>query len=180
MKAKSEVANRYAKALFSLAHNGKREAVLEDLRRIFQVLTSNIQTRELIESPIITCAEKALIVEKFLNSTKLLEEVANFVRLLAKKNRLDVLGQILSAFESISDDSNNVLRGMVRSARPLKEPDQEQIKKAIAKVTNKQPILEFEEDKDLIGGIVANVGSYAFDGSIKTQLRKLKENLMGP
>ena len=118
--------------------------------------------------------------EKILSSTKLLDEVADFMRLLAQKDRLAILDQIVAAFESISDDSNNVIRGTIRSAAPLKEEDQEKIEKAIANVTKKQLILDYEEDKNLIGGVVANVGSYAFDGTVKTHLRKLKENLLGP
>lgn len=180
MKARSEVANRYAKALFSLSTNGKRETILEDLRKIYQVLTADKHTKQLIETPVITRAEKGLVVEKVLGSVKLLDEVANFVRLLAQKDRLALLDQIVDALEDISDESNNVLRGVIRSAAPLKAADQEKIEEAISKVTKKQLILDYEEDKNLIGGVVANVGSYAFDGTVKTQLRKLKENLIGP
>lgn len=177
MKVQTEVAIRYAKALFGLSFNGRNDTVLEDLRKTLHAFTENENIKALIFSPVITKTDKMLVVEKVLGTLNVMDEVKVFFRLLGQKGRLDIMEQAVTAYEQITDSSNNVVRGEVRTALKVTSEEKKQIEKAINNNIKQQLILEYREDKNVIGGIAANVGSYSFDGSVKTGLKKLKESL---
>ncbi|NOQ41878.1 MAG: F0F1 ATP synthase subunit delta, partial [Desulfuromusa sp.] len=53
----------------------------------------------------------------------------------------------------------------------------DEIKKSLEKQTGKQVVLNVETDKSLIGGLQAEMGGKLFDGSVKTQLKRIAETL---
>jgi F-type H+-transporting ATPase subunit delta len=176
MKANSEVAKRYAKALFAAIGGAKTEEVLTQLREAQSIL-GQPKLHSLLSSPVLSRKEKVMVVEQSIANMKLSAEVEGLLKLLATKDRIGVLDSVVSSFETISDEKNNVLRGVVTSSEKLSKADQEQIKDAISKFTGNQLLLEYKEDPGLIGGVLARVGSYTFDGTLDTQLTKLKEQV---
>lgn len=176
MKANSEVAKRYAKALFAAIGDTKTEEVLTQLREAQSIL-SQPQLNNLLSSPVLSRKEKVMVVEQSISNMNLSKDVEGVLKLLATKDRINVLESVVSSFEKISDEKNNVLRGVVTSSEKLSKTDQEQIKDAISKFTGNQLLLEYKEDASLIGGVLAHVGSYTFDGTLDTQLTKLKEQV---
>ena len=71
------------------------------------------------------------------------------------------------------------MRASVRSAKPLPMDASSRIKGALEKATGKKIILETSVDPELIGGLVAQVGSYTLDRSVKNSLEKLRGSLKG-
>lgn len=176
MKANSEVAKRYAKALFEALGGTKTEQALKDLRQA-QTILSQEKLNDLLSSPVLSRKEKVLVVEQSIASMNLGTEVQNLLKLLATKDRIASLDGVVSCFETISDEKNNVLRGVVSSSEKLSEADKAEIEGAISKFTGNQLLLEYKEDPKLVGGVLAKVGSYTFDGTLETQLTKLKEQV---
>ena len=96
---------------------------------------------------------------------------------LAKKERLAWFSEIVQAFQSRIDDVNGVGRGAVRSSVVLAPQDRMQIESIVEKVLKKKVILSYKIDPALIGGLVAQVGSYTFDDSIDSHLKRMTEEL---
>lgn len=176
MKANSEVAKRYAKALFEAVGESKAEESLRELRSAQQIL-SQPKLENLLSSPVLSRKEKELVVDQSISDMNLAQEVLNLLKLLAAKDRINILDQMVASFETINDEKNNVLRGVVSSSQKLTDAEKEEIESAIAKFTGNQLLLEYAEDPKLVGGVLAKVGSYTFDGTIETQLTKLKEQV---
>lgn len=176
MKANSEVAKRYAKALFEALNGSQTKEALKDLREAQSILTQP-KLGDLLSSPVLSRKEKVLVVEQSIASMGLGKEVEGLLKLLATKDRIGSLDQVVSSFERISDEKNNVLRGVVTSSEKLSEADKSEIEGAISKFTGNQLLLEYKEDAKLVGGVLAQVGSYTFDGTLETQLIKLKEQV---
>lgn len=174
--ASSEVAKRYAKALFEAVEGKKTDSVLKELREAQEIL-SQPQLKGLLSSPVLSRKEKVMVIEQSIASMKLSEEVENTLKLLAEKDRIGSLDEVVNGFERISDEKNNVLRGVVKSSEKLSEKEKAEIESAITKFTGNQLLLEYKEDPTLIGGVLAQVGSYTFDGTLETQLTKLKEQV---
>ncbi len=172
----SEVSKRYAKALFEVVSDANSEKTLAQLRKIQETL-SIPKIKNLVESPVLSRKDKVLIVDQVASQISLDKDLLNLIQLLATKDRLAAFDDIVKSFESISDERNQVLRGVVQSSQKLSPEDKKAIEKQIADFTKAQLILEYVENPSLIGGIQATVGSYTFDGSIDTQLRKLKEEV---
>lgn len=176
MKATSEVSRRYAKALYELVSKNKPEEVLKQLRKV-QEIFSNEKLKDVVVSPVLSRKEKAAIAHQVTASLNLVTEVEGLINLLAEKDRLNIFAEVVQAFENINDEKNKVSRGIVKSAITLTASEKEEIEDAISKFTGYQLLLEYKEDPSLIGGLIAQVGSYTFDGTLNTQLMKLKEEI---
>ena len=101
----------------------------------------------------------------------------NFLRLLKKKNRLNLLPSIASYFQEIVDDNAGIVRGEVTAAVSI-EKDLSDIESSLSKKLNKKVILSSTIDENIIGGIKIRIGDRLFDGTVKSKLNKLKEDLL--
>jgi F-type H+-transporting ATPase subunit delta len=122
---------------------------------------------------------RAQVMAEIVKSADVSEIMANFLNLLAEKNRADVLPEIAGAFQAMVDEERNICQGVVISAKELQPEMQEKAKETLEKITGKQVVLKTEVDEAIIGGIIAKVGDLVLDGSIKTQLEGLKESIKG-
>jgi F-type H+-transporting ATPase subunit delta len=173
-----EVATRYARAFFELVREkNSEEQALDELREFAKALQASPQIQEFFNVPTISAPERRAVLEKVFSSFKLTEEVKGLLSKLIEKNRFGLLGEILSAFQAEVDANNGVVRGTVRSAAPLWPEERTRLEQRISKVTGKKAVLDYQEDKSLLGGLLAQVGSYTFDDSLETQLRLIKEDI---
>ena len=100
------------------------------------------------------------------------------MRVLLRNSRLTELSEINDKFDSVLDERSGIVSAEVVSARPLSEAEKAEFKTNIAKMTGKQVNLNFDIDENIIGGVVTRVGSAVYDGSVKTQLENLKQQLV--
>ena len=173
----SELAKRYAKALYELSQSENVSVrVFNELRVFKQALTSDTSLFDFFCSPVVT-AERKLQVLKSTLSSKVTNETLNLLSLLIEKGRFQLFEQFVSAFELISDEEHGVTRGTVRSAATLSAEARKRVEETVSKVTNKKVILTFTEDPKLLGGMVAQVAGWSFDDSLDFHLSKLSEDL---
>ena len=174
----SEVASRYASALFEIAKdNNDLDKVFAEIRELNKVYEKNNEVVEFVSSPLIKPSEKLKAVKATLENKGLSETTENFVLTLAKKNRLEIFPQIVLAFQTKTDEANGVTRGTVTSSSVLAPEERKSVENKVQKVTGKKVILTYEEDTEHIGGIIAKVGSYTFDDTLTSHLRRLQEDI---
>ena len=172
------VAGRYAKALYSLASEQKiEERVLNELRETATAFTESPQEFETLVSPTLRHEDRKKIVTALFDAKSYTELFRSFVQLLVSKNRLNLFGEIVEAYQQQSDLLHGVSRGTVRSPAPMKPEERIRLEEIVSRVTKKKAILEYKQSPELIGGMLAHVGSYTFDDSLDTQLRLMYENL---
>lgn len=172
------VATRYSKALFGLAkENGTAEKVLADLRALAEVFSDNKDLMSWAKSPLIAVEKKLQTVKTVVSPLKMSAEVKNLAYLLAERGRIEILPQVEQAYTREMDQDNGVIRGVVRSAAVLTPEERAKIEDMVTKVTKKKVILNYKLDSTIIGGLVAQVGSYTFDDSLESHLKRLNEEL---
>lgn len=104
--------------------------------------------------------------------------VADFAKLLAKNNRLKMAPAIIEKFGNIWNRENGILEAEIESAYPLDDETSGKIKKEIKeKYSAKEVILNNKINKDIRGGIIIKIGDEVTDGSVKKQLKTLKQAL---
>jgi len=184
------IARRYAKALFSLAdEKGQVEQWakgLEVLRHLFSwpVLRETISNPSLEREQRLAIA-KGLAVAVELASPKLLaaaalgleEDVRNCLLLLADRNRLPYLPAVLDEYRALADERLGRVRARVTSAVPLADEESRRIAEKLAGATRAQVIVETNVDPAILGGVVAQVGSLVYDGSVRAQLEGLRRSM---
>ncbi len=174
----SNLATRYARAIHSLAQEtGSADKVFEQMRIVEQAMSSDQAIVRFFDSAMVRPQEKQKVISAMCEAVQMADSFRNFLLLLAKKNRLGVYPEILVAYQKISDEAHGVTRGSVRSAAVLDPDGRKRIESLVSQATQKQVILTYKEDPSLLGGLVAEVGSYTFDDSLTSHLTRINEQI---
>ena len=171
------LSKRYAKALFELAVDHRiQDQVLSDLRALVPIFNQP-EVLEFAKSPLIKSDSKVAVIKASMDQKGLAKEVFQFLQLLAAKDRLGIFEQVVEAFQDEVDAAHNVSRGLVRSAAALGPNERQQLEQSIERALATKVILNYKVDPSVIGGLVAQVGSYTFDDSVASHLKRLSEEL---
>ena len=174
------VARRYATALADVViKSGETETVKSELNSWVELLKSNANLQNAFANPSIAHLNKEKVLESLLAKTKPSKTTANFLRVLLRNSRLTELSQINEKFASVLEERSGVVSAEITSARPLSKSEKAELQANLAKMTGKKVNLNFNINENIIGGVVTRVGSTVYDGSVKTQLENLKQQLIG-
>ncbi len=172
------IARRYAKALFDLAvESGKVEPWAKSLVALQKAIESSPELRDILASPVYTREQRQALATQLSKALGLDAEPSSLLGLLAERNRLGYLGGIADVFGRLADEKLGRVRARVASAVPLTEPEAAALASRLAAATPGQVILERVVDPTLLGGVVAQVGSFVYDGSLRSQLEDLRRSL---
>jgi len=176
----SSVARRYARALADVALEERRgDQFLGELHAFRKLLDDYPQLNETLINPALPFARKRTIIENVAPRVPVSRTIVNFLLVLLKAARLKQFGHVVEAYELALDESRGIVRGTVASARPLDELTQRRLESVLADRTGKTVRLSYLQDSSLIGGLRVQLGSTVFDGSIRAQLDRIREQLTG-
>lgn len=171
----SDIAKRYARAFFKTAgEEGRYEACDRELSRFSTLLQEQRQLSEFLANPVFDQADKRAVVDTLLQKTGVSPLTANFIKLLVDKHRIGILSEIGAAYRTLMDDALRKARVTVKTAFPLTEELTESLRKGLARMTGREVEMAVQEDPSLIGGIAVRIGDTLYDGSIRTQLDKIR------
>ena len=102
----------------------------------------------------------------------------SFLALVAQRRRLDILGEILTAYRASVDEAAGRIRARVRSAATLSDTARAALRERLGRRLGKTVLLDTEVDPGLLGGFVAEVGSRVLDMSVAGQLAALRERII--
>ncbi len=174
----SELSQRYAKAVYELAaENRTQDKVFADLRALAEAFSKDADIQAFMADPTVKAETHVALVEKSLAGKGVSKEANDLLVLLARNGRFSLFQEIVQAFEAQADAANGVARGTVRSATTLSQAERQRIEETVEKALNKKVIMTYKVDPTVIGGLVAQVGSFTFDDSISSHLRRMNEEL---
>jgi F-type H+-transporting ATPase subunit delta len=169
------IARRYAKALFALAdEQGQVEQWSSGLEALGRALASSPELSEALGSPMFEKDQRRAVVGEVATSLGLAETVRNFLLLLADRDRLAYLPAVVLNFRDLADARLGRVRAKVTSAVPLTPGEAQRLAEKLAQAGKAQVIVESAVDASLLGGVVAQVGSLVYDGSVRSQLEELR------
>lgn len=175
----SNISKRYARAFFAIAaEDQKYEEYYNELNLFSSVIEENKQLKELFLNPIFDQDEKRGVVDSILQRITVSNTTTNFLRLLVDKRRIGILPEIENAYRQLMDEALKRIRVNVKTAFPLSAEMSGKLQVSLEEMTDKKVEMAISEDASLLGGIVVGVGDTLYDGSIKTQLRNIR-NLLG-
>lgn len=171
-------AARYAKALLDVSRQeSDPQAVERELDAFVSLAAGHDQLARVFASPTIPAARKVALVGELAARARTGPIVTKLVALLAGRDRLVLLPDLLDEYRSRLLDFQNVVRAELTSAVPLPPGAAESIGRALERRTGRRVALTSGVDAALIGGVVARIGSVVYDGSVKRQLEKMKDAL---
>jgi F-type H+-transporting ATPase subunit delta len=179
----SAVANRYAQALVDVVMAPgsplKPEDAVAQLRAVDGMFRESLELRNAMATPAIQNSRKRAVMADLLGRIGGSPLIRNFTYVLIDHRRIAIIGEIREAFELHLDARLGFVRAEVSSAAPLKASLSAGLESELSKLTGKRMRLRFEVDPDLLGGVVARIGSTVYDGSVRGELRQLAKKLAG-
>lgn len=174
------VARTYAKALFDVAQeskNGSRELTQErkGIQELIALLESSKELRVALLGPATSSKEKAAILDSISEQAGHSDLLTRFLSLLAKKGRLVILSDIFKAIEEVRLESEGGVLGEVYSPEELSAAEMKELSKSFEKKLGKKVDFRMTEDPSLLAGLKVTVNGVTYDGTLKAQLHRLKE-----
>jgi len=171
-----KIARRYAKALMNIGQeDGNYDTYCEELDAFTAIFEGDKHLREVLRNPTFNIPRRQAIVKEISTRLRLSTVTNNFLQLLIDKDRMMYLPDVAALYRELVDETAGRARVKLASAQDLSQKKIEELKKGLQALVGKQVIMEVETDPSLIGGVVARVGDTIYDGSVKTQLARLKE-----
>ena len=98
--------------------------------------------------------------------------------LLVDKGRILYFDEICTVYRNRLDEISGVVKAEVTAAEPLTKKQKNKIQNILSRVLNKKVVIEEKIDANIIGGIITEVEDKIYDGSIKNQIKGIKEKLI--
>lgn len=172
------VASRYARALADVvARTGEYRRVLQELEDFRSSYSACADLREVCDAPAVPLAQKMKVLEAIGARLGAAPVTLNFLRVLLAHYRVALLEEVIEAFRKIANSRLGIVQVKVSSATELSEAERQALRARFGELMRKQAEVEFHLDEQLIGGIVAQVGSTVFDGSLRGRLERIREQL---
>jgi F-type H+-transporting ATPase subunit delta len=178
----ASVVGTYARAFADVVMKPKNQLdpdrALLELYGMLTLLRESTQLRRVLENPSIPGDRKRAVLDAITAKLGTTRQVRNFVAVVTDHRRLPLFGEILKQLEQELNDRQGFAEAQVQSARQLSDPEKKMLEAEITKMTGKKVRAVYDQDASLLGGAVVKVGSTIYDGSVKGQLEKIREQLV--
>ncbi|MBS1124947.1 MAG: synthase delta subunit [Deltaproteobacteria bacterium] len=172
------LARRYARAVMELAPDGGSLAkIAADLGTLSRAMTESAELVTVLTNPAIRRNDRRKVIDALLQRSSAQVHTKNLVYLLLDGERLSSLPAIAREVEAMIEAKGGRISAQVTSAKPLDAAQLAQITAALETLSGKKVDVTKHEDANLLGGVVAKVGDTVYDGSLRTQLRTLRDEL---
>jgi F-type H+-transporting ATPase subunit delta len=171
-------AARYARALLDVVlKEGNPEQVEQALSAFAELVRGAPDLQKAFANPAVPVSAKRGIVEQLLTHAKPSPPLAKLLLLLANRERLYLIGDLATAYRERLMEHRQIVQAEVTTAMPMPPDRLAQFEERLAKATGRRVMMTSRVDPALIGGAVTRVGGVVYDGSVATQLEKMRERL---
>jgi F-type H+-transporting ATPase subunit delta len=172
-------ASRYARALADvvIAQHLDPNATTVQLNSFADLVTSNPDLRNIWENPGVPNDQKIRLLDAIVAREHADKYTRNFIAVLISHRRIGAIREIVEQFVAEMDVRLGFAQAEITSARLLSNNERRDLEQQVSQLTGKQVRAVYQQDPALIGGAIVRVGSTIYDGSVRGQLERLKEEL---
>lgn len=173
------IARQYANALFAVAsRNGRTAVVGQDLSAFATLVTSTPDLHNALNAVGVPMRRKRAAIDALVAAwPDGADEVKRLLTLLADRDRLSLIQEVSAAFDDRVREADRVIVAEVTTAVEIPADRQEALEAALSRATGRRVTVNGTVDESILGGVVARVGGLVFDGSVASQLEKLRQRL---
>ena len=173
------VAGRYARAFAEVITAQKMDGdkTAQELDDLAAMISQSHDLRNIFQNPAVEHKQKLALLDAVLGKTGGSKLVRNFLAVLIDHNHIGQMQEVARMFRRELDARMGIADAQVTSARELSATEKQALEKQLAGVTGKKVRATYSEDAELLGGAIVRVGSTIYDGSVRGQLEKIKQQI---
>ena len=173
-------AARYARALFDVSAQDRDLRQVEAALAGFADLVDGHETlSRVLLNPAIPTERKRAVVDALVGRLgDVIPPVAKLLRLLAERDRLGLLPEVLRSYRARLLDHLGIVEAQVTTAQPLTAERAAAIEHSLAQVSGRTVTMVTDVDPEILGGVVARLGTTVYDGSVAGHLERMRHNLL--
>lgn len=173
------LAERYAGALVDVALEKKQaDVVKRELSAFAALVRESAELHAFLANPAIARSAKHAAIEQLVAKMGASRTLRNYLFVIVDQRRAGMLEEIEQAFGRLLDARQGITQATVTSAAELTKQERAELVRILAKLTGEKVQAEYTTDSELIGGAVVRIGSTIYDGSVRTQLERMRTRMI--
>jgi F-type H+-transporting ATPase subunit delta len=174
----SPTAFNYARSLLELANESQQaEAIADELRGIRQIVDANHAFALYLADPAIGHAERGAAIVRIFGG-RVSKLTIDFLGVLNEKGRLNIIDEIVGAYESLLEDQLSKVEVDITVAQRLDDQQLEDVRQRIGQALKRDAVVHQYVDESIIGGMLLRVQDQLIDASVRYQLQSIKDRMM--
>ena len=175
----SETSERSSRALFEVSKEARESEKTElDLKNFLSIYDNTVELQNFIQNPTQNLNTQKQVVDFLSDKLDFSKNLKNFFLLLIEKRRLFFIKKIIETFLRFCSKKRGEIKASLTTPKQLSESELEHISKELSSSIGSTIKFDFKVNKDLIGGLKLQLGSFMIDTSIKNKLKKYKQLML--
>jgi len=175
----TETSERYSRALYEVAKEaGELEKVEIDIKNFQLIIKNSLEFNNFIHNPTQSLVNQNNVLKIIAEKLNFSKNLKNFFSVLIEKRRIFFVNKIIKSFVNLCSVKRGELKASLISSKELSEIELENISKDLSSSMGCTIKFDYKTDKDLIGGLKLQIGSFMIDTSIKNKLKKFEKKLL--
>ena len=171
----TEASERYSRALFEVANESKElDKIEKDIKNFQSLLNSSFEIKNFIQNPTQSINTQNSVIKILTEKLGFSKNLKNFFLLLVEKRRIFFVKKISESFLKLCYKKRGEINASLISSKELSPNELHQISKDLSKSMGSTLKIDYKVDKELIGGLKLQLGSFMIDTSLKNKLKKYK------
>ena len=175
----TETAERYSRALFEVSQESSElDKAESDLKNFLSILASSSDIENFIKNPTQSPDQQIMLINILAEKLGFSKNLRNFFLLLIEKRRIFFIQKISESFLKLCLKKRGEIKASLISSKDLSQIEIDKISKELSEITGSILKFDFKVDKELIGGLKLQLGSFMIDTSIKSKLKKYEQMML--
>ena len=175
----TETSERYSRALFEVSKEaGNLEKIEKEIISLKSLLINSLEFKNFLQNPTQSKDNQNKAVKLLVEKLDFSKELKNFMLLLIEKRRIFFTAKIIDSFLKLCSQKRGEVNASLISSKELSHTELENISKDLSSSMGATIKFDYKIDRDLIGGLKLQLGSFMVDTSIKNKLKKYEQKML--
>ena len=175
----TETSERYSRALFEVGEDsGELEKIETDIKNFQSLFNSSLEFKNFIQNPTYNIKTQNTLLNLLSEKLNFSKNLKNFFFLLIEKRRIFFVKKIIQNFLKLCSNKRGEIKASLVSSKSLTKEELQEISKQFSQSMGSKIKFDYKVDKDLIGGLKLQLGSFMIDTTIKNKLKKFEQKML--
>ena len=172
----SETSERYSRALYEVSkETNELDKTEKDIKIFSSLINSSLEIQNFIKDPTQSIEQQKKVMRLLSDNLTFSKNLRNFFLLLIEKRRIFFVTKIFESFLRLCSKKRGEFKASLISSKELSQTELEQMSKDLSQSMGATLKFNYKVDKELIGGLKLQLGSFMIDTSIKNKLKKFEQ-----